>query len=84
MSDVEMITLERRYPNSQLADITDAYMRGFTFGRATMRTTAHHVRTFIDEYQTVGHDECSECGKTIGPLDRYCWWCGARFEDVGL
>ena len=29
----------------------------------------------------VGHCECSGCGAIINARDRFCWNCGARFEE---
>lgn len=30
----------------------------------------------------VGHLTCSECGERVKMRDRFCWSCGAMFEDV--
>ena len=25
---------------------------------------------------------CENCGQTVRPTDRYCWYCGAEFEPI--
>ena len=38
--------------------------------------TAKRVRVTVDERRCIGHDECSECGATVGMADRFCRMCG--------
>ena len=42
------------------------------------RTTGHIVTKYSGEINPTIWAECSECGKSIDPWDRFCRYCGAK------
>lgn len=78
MSDIE---LHERYPLSRREDITDAYMRGFEYGRKMgRRTTTRHGKFRTKYGRSVPCCEC--CGYGIGDARwHYCPSCGAKVVD---
>lgn len=59
------IKLNRRYPESRLEDITDAYMRGFEVGRAMMMDENAKLRELVrnvEHYERFGCRGCPHSG----------------------
>lgn len=45
------------------------------------RPQAKRIRITCDEHDTIGHDECGNCGQTVCVDDRFCCKCGASLDD---
>ena len=83
------IKLHRRYPESRLEDVTDAYMRGFEFGRAMrmdenekLRELVRHMHDCIDSYgKATGDFGCNSCPRNndTGECD-----FDARMRELGV
>ena len=55
------ITLQRRYPNSRPEDITDAYMRGFLFGRAFEKSEQDEPTSVVFEITNIEYAKVVRC-----------------------
>ncbi len=71
------IKLNRRYPESRLEDVTDAYMRGFEVGLAMRSDENAKLRELVrkvEHFEQFGCHDCPHCGSCdVGTLyDEVC------------
>lgn len=76
------IRLEKRYPQSRIEDVTDAFMRGYQQGMENKLTGEWEYR-YVEDGSPFFRKRyyCSACGDwTSHGKSRFCPNCGARMN----
>lgn len=67
------IKLTKRYPNSRVEDITDAYMRGWNDALDAVQNGKFHIAEQTDPSDCIEVIRCKDCDNYAGD-GMYCAW----------